>query len=76
VPDIAYCFLYLTAGMDHLSVGERFLATQHIPATTTIIALQLMLRGPIFILMCLVLVRMLGLPPALHQRRVIWCTQV
>ena len=62
VSDIAYCFLYLTAGMIIFPWVKDFYATQHIPAMTTIIALQLLLRGPIFILMCLALVRILGLP--------------
>ena len=62
VSDIAYCFLYLTAGMIIFPWVKDFYATQHIPPMTTIVALQLLLRGPIFILMCLALVRMLGLP--------------
>lgn len=62
VSDIAYCFLYLTAGMIIFPWVKDFYATQHIPPMTTIVELQLLLRGPIFILMCLALVRMLGLP--------------
>lgn len=62
VSDIAYCFLYFTAGMIIFPWVKDFYATQHIPPMTTIITLQLLLRGPIFILMCLALVRMLGLP--------------
>jgi hypothetical protein len=60
--DVTYSFLYLTAGMIVFPYVKDFYATQHLPAMTTILALQLLVRGPVFILLCLALVRMLGLP--------------
>ena len=62
VSDLAYSFLYLTAGFIVFPYVRDFYATQHIPAMTAILAMQLLVRGPIFVLLCLALVRMLGLP--------------
>ncbi len=62
VSDLAYSFLYLTAGFFVFPYVKDFYATQHLPAMTSILAMQLLLRGPIFVLLCLALVRMLGLP--------------
>jgi hypothetical protein len=62
VSDLAYSLLYLTAGLIVFPYVKDFYATQHIPAMTTILALQMLLRGPMFIALCLLLVRMLGLP--------------
>ena len=62
VSDFAYILLYLTAGFIIFPYVKDFYATQHIPAMRTIVALQLLVRGPVFIVLCLGLVRMLGLP--------------
>ena len=62
VSDLAYSFLYITAGSIVFPYVKDFYATQHIPAMTAILAMQLLVRGPVFVLLCLVLVRMLGLP--------------
>jgi hypothetical protein len=62
VSDVAYSFLYLTAGMIVFPYVKDFYATQHLPPMTAILAMQLLVRGPIFILLCLALVRMLSLP--------------
>jgi hypothetical protein len=62
VSDLAYSSLYLTAGFIVFPYVKDFYATQHVPAMTSILAMQLLVRGPIFILLCLGLVRMLGLP--------------
>jgi hypothetical protein len=62
VSDIAYSFLYLTAGMIVFPYVKDFYATQHLPSMPQILAMQLLLRGPVFILLCLALVRLLGLP--------------
>jgi hypothetical protein len=62
VSDLAYSFLYLTAGFIVFPYVKDFYATQHIPPMTAILAMQLLLRGPVFVLLCLALVRMLGLP--------------
>jgi hypothetical protein len=62
VSDFAYILLYLTAGFIIFPYVKDFYATQHVPAMRTIVALQLLVRGPIFIVLCLGLVRMLGLP--------------
>jgi hypothetical protein len=62
VSDLAYAFLYLTAGVIVFPYVKDFYATQHLPPMTSILAMQLLLRGPVFVLLCLALVRMLGLP--------------
>jgi len=62
ISDLAYSFLYLTAGFIVFPYVKDFYATQHLPLMTSILAMQLLVRGPIFVLVCLALVRMLGLP--------------
>jgi len=62
VSDFAYVFLYLAAGFIIFPYVKDFYATQHVPAIGTIVALQLLVRGPVFIVLCLGLVRMLALP--------------
>ncbi len=62
VSDLAYACLYLTAGLIVFPYVKDFYATQHIPAMTAILAMQLLVRGPIFVALCLGLVRMLGMP--------------
>jgi len=61
VSDVAYAFFYLGAGTMVFPYVKDYYATQHLPAMSNLIALQLLLRGPLFIVICLVLVRMLGL---------------
>jgi hypothetical protein len=60
--DFAYVFLYLTAGMIIFPYVKDFYATQHLPSMGALLALQFLLRGPLFIALCLGMVRMLGLP--------------
>ena len=62
VSDLAYLFLYLTAGTIIFPYVKHFYATQYLPPMTALAALQLLIRGPVFILLCLLLSRMLGLP--------------
>jgi hypothetical protein len=62
VCDLAYALLYITAGTIVFPFIKDFYATQHLPPMTNLLALQLLLRGPLFILLCLALVRMLSLP--------------
>jgi hypothetical protein len=62
VSDLAYILLYYGAGMIIFPYVRDFYATQQLPSAGTIVALQLLVRGPIFVVLCLALVRMLGLP--------------
>lgn len=62
VSDFTYLILYYGAGMIIFPFVKNFYATQHLPSAGTIIALQLMIRGPILVLICLGMTRMLGLP--------------
>jgi hypothetical protein len=62
VSDVSYLFLYYLAGTIIFPYVRSFYATQTVPPPGTIIALQLLLRGPVFVLLCLLLVRMIGLP--------------
>jgi hypothetical protein len=62
VSDLTYILLYYGTGMIIFPYVRDFYATQHIPSTSTIIALQLLIRGPVFVVLCLALTRMLGLP--------------
>jgi hypothetical protein len=62
VSDLTYSLLYLVAGTIIFPYVKDFYATQRLPPMSTILALQLLVRGPIFIVLCLLLVRMLGLP--------------
>jgi hypothetical protein len=57
-----YVFLYYLAGTIILPLVRDYYATQHIPSPGQIISLQLFLRGPLFILVCLTLLRMFRLP--------------
>ncbi len=58
----AYVLLYFTAGMIIFPYVRDFYATQHIPGMGEIVALQFLLRGPVFVLVCLLLMRMFRLP--------------
>ncbi len=62
VCDLAYLALYYGTGMIIFPYVKEFYATQHIPPLGILIALQLLIRGPVFVLVCLALTRMLGLP--------------
>jgi hypothetical protein len=61
VSDAAYVFFYLGAGTIVFPYVKDYYATQHLPAMGSLIALQLLVRGPIFIVICLALIRMLSL---------------
>ncbi len=60
--DFSYLFLYFAAGSIIFPFVKDFYAGLQLPSPGTIIALQLLVRGPLFVLLCLALVRMLGLP--------------
>jgi hypothetical protein len=62
VSDLAYALLYIIAGTIVFPYVKDFYATQQLPSMPKIFAMQLLVRGPIFIVLCLALVRMLGLP--------------
>lgn len=62
VGDVSYITLYLIAGTIILPYIKAFYATQTVPPMSTIFALQLLVRGPVFILLCLLMVRMLDMP--------------
>jgi len=56
-----YVLLYFVAGMIVFPYVRDFYATQRIPGPGQLIALQFFLRGPVFILVCLTLLRMFRL---------------
>jgi len=60
--DLTYALLYLVAGAIIFPYVKDFYATQQLPSLSTILKLQLLVRGPIFVVVCLLLVRMLGRP--------------
>jgi hypothetical protein len=60
--DVSYVFLYYLAGMIIFPFVKDFYTTQHLPSAGTIIALQLLVRGPVFVVLCIGITRMLGLP--------------
>src|SRR5664279_2029271 len=51
----AYVFLYYLAGMIIFPYVRDFYATQHIPSFGQIVLLQFFFRGPVFVLVCLLL---------------------
>ena len=61
VSDFTYLLLYYGAGMIIFPYVRDFYATQHLPSAGTIIALQLLIRGPVFVLICIGMARMLGM---------------
>ena len=61
VSDLSYLFLYYAAGMIIFPYVKDFYATQHLPSAGTIITLELLIRGPVFVVLCLAITRMLGL---------------
>lgn len=58
----AYACLYFLAGTMVFPFIRDFYATQTLPPTGPLFALQLFVRGPAYVAVCLLLVRMLGLP--------------
>jgi len=62
VSDLTYLVLYFGTGMIIFPYVKDFYATQQLPSPGMIVALQLSIRGPVFVLLCLALARMLGLP--------------
>ena len=59
--DALYLVLYFTAGSLIYPFVKSFYEAQSLPSAGTIFALQLCLRGPVFVLLCLLLLRMVGL---------------
>jgi hypothetical protein len=57
-----YVFLYFLAGAIIFPYVKDFYATQSLPPYSTIFALQFLVRGPIFVVLCVTMVRMLDLP--------------
>jgi hypothetical protein len=57
-----YVVLYFVAGMIVFPYVRDFYATQHIPALGPLLAMQFFVRGPVFILACLLLLQMFRLP--------------
>ena len=57
----AYVFLYYLAGFIIFPYVREFYATQHIPSMGEIVSLQFFVRGPVFVVICLVLLRMFRL---------------
>jgi hypothetical protein len=57
-----YVFLYFLAGMIIFPFVRDYYATQHLPSFGQIVAMQFLVRGPVFILVCLTLLRMFRLP--------------
>jgi hypothetical protein len=62
VSAVAYACLYFLAGMIVFPYVRDFYETQSLPPTVALFALQLFIRGPAYVVICLLLVRMLGLP--------------
>lgn len=60
--DFSYLFLYYAAGTIIFPFVNDFYANLQLPSQATIIVLQLFIRGPLFVLLCIGLTRMLGLP--------------
>lgn len=59
--DLAYPVLYFVAGMIIFPYVRDFYATQTIPPAGKVFAMQLLVRGPIYVGICLLMTRMLGL---------------
>jgi hypothetical protein len=65
VSDIAYYVFYLAAGTTVWFTSSQlrdFYATQTIPPAGKLLALQLFVRGPLYVGVCLLMARMTGLP--------------
>jgi hypothetical protein len=61
VCDFAYLVLYFTAGSIIWPYIKDFYAMQTLPSMSMILVLELLVRGPALILLCLMMTRMLGL---------------
>ena len=57
-----YVFLYFLAGMIIFPFVRDYYATQYLPGPGQIVAMQFLVRGPVFVLVCLTLLRMFRLP--------------
>jgi hypothetical protein len=57
-----YVFLYFLAGMIIFPFVREYYATQHLPSFGQIVSMQFLVRGPVFILVCLTLLRMFRIP--------------
>jgi hypothetical protein len=62
VADVAYPVLYFVAGTIVFPYIRDFYATQTLPPFAELLSVQLFIRGPILVAVCLVMTRMLGLP--------------
>jgi hypothetical protein len=62
VSDASYAIFYIIAGTIIYPYVRDFYSSQKLPSMPTILGLELLVRGPIFVVLCLMLVRMLGLP--------------
>jgi hypothetical protein len=62
VCDFSYLVLYFTAGSIIWPYIKDFYATQKLPSMSMILVLELLVRGPALIVLCLMMTRMLGLP--------------
>jgi hypothetical protein len=60
ISDLAYVVFYFIAGMIIFPLVRDFYATQTLPHPAQIVGLQLLVRGPIFIGICLLMVHLLG----------------
>jgi hypothetical protein len=59
--DFAYLFLYLLAGIMAFPFFREFYARQALPSLAQMVMLQLLVRGPILIGVCLLLIRLLNM---------------
>ena len=57
-----YVFLYFLAGTIIFPFVRDYYATQHLPGFAQIVAMQFFVRGPVFVAVCLILLRMFRLP--------------
>ncbi len=62
--DVIYLVLYLAAGIVIFPFVKSFYATQNVPPMARIVALQLLVRGPAFVAICLLPLRMMRLSRA------------
>jgi hypothetical protein len=60
--DLLYVLLYFAVGAIIFPYVRDFYATQRLPSTGAIAALQFFVRAPMFILLALAMTRMLGMP--------------
>jgi DNA-binding PadR family transcriptional regulator len=59
---IAYFALYFIAGTIVFPFVREYYADKHLPTFGNLLAMQVFMRGPVFVLVCLVIFRMLRLP--------------